>query len=59
VEVDQNREQEFLQRTKAPAVRIGSVGGKMLVIEDKDVLVDVEVSALRKAWAEPLWKMLG
>jgi hypothetical protein len=44
---------------KAPAARIGVVGGKMLVIEDSDVLVDVEVSALRKAWSEPLWKMLG
>ena len=59
VEVDRSREQEFLQRMKAPAVRIGTVGGKMLVIEDSDVLVDVEVSALRKAWSEPLWKMLG
>ncbi len=59
VEVDRNREQEFLQRMKAPAARIGVVGGKMLVIEDSDVLVDVEVSALRKAWSEPLWKMLG
>ena len=59
VEVDRNREQEFLQRMKAPAVRIGTVGGKMLVIEDSDVLVDVEVSALRKAWSEPLWKLLG
>ena len=59
VEVDRNREQEFLQRMKAPAARIGTVGGKMMVIEDSDVLVDVEVSALRKAWSEPLWKMLG
>jgi phosphoribosylformylglycinamidine synthase len=59
VEVNRNREQEFLQRMKSPLARIGTVGGKMLVIEDSDVLVDVEVSALRKAWSEPLWKMLG
>jgi phosphoribosylformylglycinamidine synthase len=59
VEVDRNREQEFLQRMKAPLARIGTVGGKMLVIEDSDVLVDIEVNALRKAWSEPLWKMLG
>jgi hypothetical protein len=35
------------------------VGGKMLVIEDKDVLVDVEVKELRRAWSEPMWKVMG
>ncbi len=59
VEVDKRREEEWLQKMQAPSVRIGSVGGKMLVIEDKDVLVDVEVGVLRKAWSEPLWRLLG
>jgi phosphoribosylformylglycinamidine synthase len=59
VEVDKRREEEWLQKMQAPATRIGSVGGKMLVIEDKDVLVDVEVGVLRKAWSEPLWRLLG
>jgi len=59
VEVDRKREDEWLQRMKVPNVKIGLVGGKMLVIEDKDVLVDVEVGQLRKAWSEPLWKLLG
>jgi hypothetical protein len=44
---------------RAPAVKIGVVGGKMLVIEDKDVLVDVEVKELRRAWSEPMWKVMG
>jgi len=35
------------------------VGGKVLVIEDNDVLVDVEVGELRRSWSEPLWKLLG
>ncbi|MDD1769828.1 MAG: phosphoribosylformylglycinamidine synthase subunit PurL [Methanomassiliicoccales archaeon] len=59
VEVEKRREEEWLQKMQAPATRIGAVGGKMLVIEDKDVLVDVEVGVLRKAWSEPLWRLLG
>ncbi len=59
VEVDREKENEWLQRMRAPAVRIGVVGGKMLVIEDKDVLVDVEVKELRRAWSEPMWKVMG
>jgi phosphoribosylformylglycinamidine synthase II len=59
VEVDRKREDEWLQRMKSPCVKIGVVGGKMLVIEDKDVLVDVEVGQLRRAWSEPLWRLLG
>jgi len=59
VEVDRKKEDEWLQRMKAPSVRVGTVGGKMLVIEDADVLVDVEVGELRRAWSEPLWRLLG
>ena len=59
VEVDREKENEWLQRMRAPAVKIGVVGGKMLVIEDKDVLVDVEVKELRRAWSEPMWKVMG
>jgi phosphoribosylformylglycinamidine (FGAM) synthase-like enzyme len=59
VEVDRRRENEWLQRMRAPCARIGTVGGKMLVIEDRDVLVDAEVRELRRAWSEPLWKVMG
>jgi phosphoribosylformylglycinamidine synthase len=59
VEVDKRREEEWLQKMQAPSTKIGSVGGKMLVIEDKDVLVDVEIGLLRNAWSEPLWRLLG
>lgn len=59
VEVDHEKENEWLQRMRAPATKIGVVGGKMLVIEDKDVLVDVEVKELRRAWSEPMWKVMG
>jgi phosphoribosylformylglycinamidine synthase II len=58
VEVDARREDEF-QRAAKGAIKIGAVGGKMLVIEDRDVLVDLDVGVLRKAWSEPLWRMLG
>ena len=59
VEVARDKENEWLQRMRAPSARIGVVGGKMLVIEDKDVSVDVEVRELRRAWSEPLWKVMG
>ena len=59
VEVDKRKEDEWLQKMKAPCTRIGTVGGKVLVIEDNDVLVDVEVGELRRSWSEPLWKLLG
>jgi phosphoribosylformylglycinamidine synthase len=59
VEVPRDKENEWLQRMRAPSCRIGTVGGEMLVIEDKDVLVDVEVKELRRAWSEPLWKVMG
>jgi phosphoribosylformylglycinamidine synthase len=59
VEVPRDKENEWLQRMRAPATKIGVVGGKMLVIEDKDVLVDVEVKELRRAWSEPMWKVMG
>jgi hypothetical protein len=59
VEVPHDKENEWLQRMRAPATKIGVVGGKMLVIEDKDALVDVEVKELRRAWSEPMWKVMG
>ncbi|MEM0448748.1 MAG: phosphoribosylformylglycinamidine synthase subunit PurL [Methanomassiliicoccales archaeon] len=59
VEVAREKESEWLACMRAPLCRIGTVGGEMLVIEDKDVLVDVEIKELRRAWSEPLWKVMG
>jgi len=59
VEVEAKKENEWLQRMKSPAAKVGVVGGKMLVIEDLDMLVDAEVDHLRAVWSEPLWRLLG
>jgi phosphoribosylformylglycinamidine synthase len=38
------------------AVCIGKTGGDRFVIKD---VVDLKVSELRKAWSDPIWKIMG
>jgi phosphoribosylformylglycinamidine synthase len=59
VEVDGEREKEWLKTFKGPAARIGELDGRSLRISDSSCPIDLDVDEIRKAWSEPLWRLLG
>jgi phosphoribosylformylglycinamidine synthase len=60
IEVDDARRAEFESLAGEHAVQIGIVGrGRMTIRDDRRPVVDVKVPAMRKAWSEPLWRLLG
>jgi phosphoribosylformylglycinamidine synthase len=60
IEVDDAKRGEFESLVKDMAIPIGMVGrGKMTVRDGRRSLVDLKVHAMRKAWSEPLWRLLG
>jgi phosphoribosylformylglycinamidine synthase len=59
VEIDRARAGEFESFAKGQAILIGQVGRARMTIRDGRVAIDLKVPAMRKAWSEPLWRMLG
>jgi phosphoribosylformylglycinamidine synthase II len=59
VEVDRSRASEFESLAGESAVPIGIVGRGRMTIRDGRAAIDVKVPAMRKAWSEPLWRLLG
>ena len=59
VEVDEGREKEWLRTMKGSATRIGILGGRSLILEDRTGPIGLKVDKIRKAWSEPFWRLLG
>jgi phosphoribosylformylglycinamidine synthase len=59
VEVELSKAAEFEALAKEQAYRIGAVGRGRMAIRDGKAGVDLKVPAMRKAWSEPLWRLLG
>lgn len=60
VEVDDARRGEFESFADGHAVQIGLVSRHRMTIRDgRRSIVDLKVPAMRKAWSEPLWRLLG
>jgi len=60
VEVDASKRAEWEALAGSKAVHIGKVGrGRMTVKDGSSNAVDLKVPAMRKAWSEPLWNLLG
>lgn len=60
VEVDVARRGEFESIAGGHAIQIGIVGrGRMTIKDGRKTIVDLKVPAMRKAWSEPLWRLLG
>lgn len=59
VEVDRSRAGEFESLTSGAAQYIGRVGRGKMAIRDGRGMVELKVQAMRKAWSEPLWRLLG
>ena len=59
VEVELSKAREFESLAKDDTVRIGEVGRFKMAIRDGRAAVDLKVPAMRKAWSEPLWRLLG
>lgn len=58
VEVDSSKRGEWEKLSDGLATYIGTVGRDRMRIRDGDRAVDLKVPAMRKAWSEPLWRML-
>jgi phosphoribosylformylglycinamidine synthase len=59
VEVDNAKAAEFESLAKDHAHYIGRVGRERMTMRDGKGSIDLKVSAMRKAWSEPLWRLLG
>jgi phosphoribosylformylglycinamidine synthase len=59
VEVDADREKEFVHRMNVPCVKIGAVGGKEFSACDGGDLFCLKMDDVRKAWTAPLWDLMG
>lgn len=59
VEVDAEREKEWLRTFKGPSTKIGEVDGRSLRIMNSACPIDLDVEEIRKTWSEPFWRLLG
>jgi phosphoribosylformylglycinamidine synthase subunit PurL len=59
VEVELAKTAEFEALAKEQAYRIGTVGRGRMTVRDGKAGIDLKVPAMRKAWSEPLWRLLG
>ncbi|MDH7509143.1 MAG: phosphoribosylformylglycinamidine synthase subunit PurL [Methanomassiliicoccales archaeon] len=59
VEVDKNREDTWKEIMGGEAIKIGTVGGKAMVVSDGSKVIDLDIDVLREHWSEPLWRLLG
>ncbi len=60
VEVKEGEEEVFENMMDAPSYKLGKVGGSRLRIVDRsNILVDIEVEKIRKAWNDTLWNLMG
>jgi phosphoribosylformylglycinamidine synthase II len=60
VEVKEGKENEFREIMVVPHFRIGSVGGTRLIINDQEeILIDMDVSEVRRSWNDSIWKLMG
>ncbi|MDD1769248.1 MAG: phosphoribosylformylglycinamidine synthase subunit PurL, partial [Methanomassiliicoccales archaeon] len=58
VEVDGEREREWLRTFKGSAAKIGQVDGRSLRILDSNCLIDLDVEEIKRTWSEPFWRLL-
>jgi phosphoribosylformylglycinamidine synthase len=58
VEVDGEREREWLRSFKGSAAKIGQVDGRSLRIVDSSCLIDLDVEEIKRTWSEPFWRLL-
>jgi phosphoribosylformylglycinamidine synthase len=62
VEVDASKEREWSSSAEGNVIRIGRVGacrGGRFVIRDGKTIAELKVEAMRKAWSEPMWRLLS
>ena len=58
VQVANGKEKGFARRFDY-ATRIGEVGNKVAFSKSNDVIVELEIDELRKAWTRPVWDRLA
>ncbi|MDD2936424.1 MAG: AIR synthase-related protein, partial [Candidatus Methanomethylophilaceae archaeon] len=56
-EVSEENAEEFEKIMGGSAHKIGKTGGNSMNIRDSGVIIEVE--ELRKAWNDPIWKVMG
>lgn len=59
VEIDDSRENEWLDLMKTKTFRMGEVGSEFLEIKDGDSTMNISIDKMRDAWYTPLWRILG
>jgi phosphoribosylformylglycinamidine synthase len=60
VEVKNGMDSEFEKAISVPFHKIGKVRGTSLIIKDDyKTLVELELDEIKRAWQEPLWKLMG